>query len=326
MEKLVTKSLTAVRESKFIEFKSEFDPNSNQDWCEIIKDIIAISNSGGGVIVFGLNDIGEPSGSDVSQLLQIDSADIINKIAKYVGIQFSDFEILEKVKNDNTLVLMVIESSPIPLVFKKPGTYSTGSNLQKTAFKEGSVYFRHGAKSSPGNTDDLHRSFSKELERVRKSWLKDIGKIVKSPGDHEIVIVPKSVSGTASGTAAVVRLTTDPKAPIIGSLDFDLTHPNRQKELIIKIKEKLPDNVWFNSYDVTSIWYAHEIGKHPEFYHSPKFGSPQYSDAFVDWIINSYKKTRNFLTKPEINIMKLKTSNLTNTCSRIDASCARVDR
>ena len=50
MEKLIEKSITATHESKYIEFKSEFDINSKQDWCEVIKDIIAISNSGGGVL------------------------------------------------------------------------------------------------------------------------------------------------------------------------------------------------------------------------------------------------------------------------------------
>lgn len=43
-----SKALTAKRESKHIEFKEGFNPSEARDWCEIIKDIVAMANSGGG--------------------------------------------------------------------------------------------------------------------------------------------------------------------------------------------------------------------------------------------------------------------------------------
>lgn len=308
MEQLIEKALTATRESKYIEFKSEFDSTATQNWCEVIKDIIAITNSGGGVIVFGLNDYGEPTDYDATALLRTDPADITNKISKYTGQQFSEFHIQEEQKEGHQIALLVIQSSPIPIVFKKPGTYSTGEKQQKTSFKEGSVYFRHGAKSAPGNTEDLQRSFQKELDRVKKSWLSDISRIVKAPSESEVIVVSKTAQQSAGGTAALIRLTTDPNAPAYGKIDFDITHPYRQKELINQVKEKLPEGVVFNSYDVTSLWYAHEIGKHPEFHHTPKFGSTQYSDAYVEWIIASYNNDREFFNKARARHYEIKHS------------------
>ncbi len=305
MDKLIEKSLTANRETKFIEFKSEFDITSKQDWCEVIKDIISISNSGGGIIAFGLNDTGEPTGYDATALLNYDSADITNKISRYIGMQFSEFNIIEKQKNGNNIALMTIEGNAIPIVFKKPGTYSV-DNKQQTSFKEGSVYFRHGAKSSPGNTDDIRRSFQKELDKVRKSWLSDVGKIVKAPSESKVVVVPKLAHRSASDAAALVRLTTDPSAPIYGTIDYDLSHPYRQKELIVKIKERLPDGVIFNSYDVLSLWYAHDITEHPEFHHTPNYGVTQYSDAYVDWIVNSYTNNKDFFLEARARYYKIK--------------------
>ena len=306
MDKLIDKALVAIRETKNIEFKSEFDTTSNQDWCEIIKDIIALANSGGGVIIFGLDDVGSPTGYDPSPLLAYDGADIINKIDKYTATKFADFDIVEKAKEGHRLAVMVIRNSPIPIVFKKPGTYSIEGNKQKTSFKEGSVYFRHGAISAPGTTNDLEKSFKRELDRVRKSWLQDIGKIVKAPSESQIVVVPKSVQQSAGGAAALVRLTTDPNAPVIGNIDFDQTHPYRQKELIREVKKRIPEDVVFNSYDVTSIWYAHNIGDHPEFMHQPKFGSTQYSPAFVDWIVESLRNNRKFFKEAREKHYKLK--------------------
>src|ERR1035438_10821193 len=40
-------------ESESVEYKSSFDSNSPADWAEIIKDIVALANSGGGAIIFG---------------------------------------------------------------------------------------------------------------------------------------------------------------------------------------------------------------------------------------------------------------------------------
>lgn len=54
MPGLLEKALSAKRESKHIEFKHSFDPTSMGEWCEVINDIVAIANSGGGIIVFGL--------------------------------------------------------------------------------------------------------------------------------------------------------------------------------------------------------------------------------------------------------------------------------
>jgi len=48
------KARNAKRESKYIEFKERFDVNQSQYWCEIIKDIVAMANSGGGCILIGV--------------------------------------------------------------------------------------------------------------------------------------------------------------------------------------------------------------------------------------------------------------------------------
>jgi predicted HTH transcriptional regulator len=66
--KLLERAITAQKESKHVDFKAEFDPNSRHDWCEIIKDIVAMANSGGGAILIGLKDDGKPSNFDTRTL------------------------------------------------------------------------------------------------------------------------------------------------------------------------------------------------------------------------------------------------------------------
>jgi hypothetical protein len=71
----INMAITTSHETSSIEFKETFDVASPQDWCEIIKDFKAIANSGGGIILFGLNNSGSPSGEDVHLLLELDPSD-----------------------------------------------------------------------------------------------------------------------------------------------------------------------------------------------------------------------------------------------------------
>jgi hypothetical protein len=43
----------ARRESKRVDFKKSFDIASTGEWCEMIKDIVTMANSGSGAIVVG---------------------------------------------------------------------------------------------------------------------------------------------------------------------------------------------------------------------------------------------------------------------------------
>jgi predicted HTH transcriptional regulator len=70
----VRKAVEAKRESKHLDFKASFDSDSAQDWCEVTKDIVAMANSGGGLIVVGVSDNGRNSGADVSSFASVDPA------------------------------------------------------------------------------------------------------------------------------------------------------------------------------------------------------------------------------------------------------------
>ena len=54
-------------------------------WLEILKDVVSMANSGGGLIFIGLNDDGLPSGFDVTGACEIDPATFTNKIYSYTN-------------------------------------------------------------------------------------------------------------------------------------------------------------------------------------------------------------------------------------------------
>ena len=228
MSDIVKKALEVKRESKHIEFKQSFDPASGRAWCELIKDLVAIANSGGGIIVFGLDNFGIPTGESQEKVATLDPADIANKILKYTGLVDFEFEIRSVKKDGHKLVAFVIQPAPVPLVFEKPGTYDIGGNEQRTAFSVGTVYFRHGAKSEPGTSEDIRQVIERQLEHIRRSWIKGVRKVVQSPQGSQIVTVQSANRNVQPTLASQVRVVTDPNAvpvrltrdPSIGSGSF----------------------------------------------------------------------------------------------------------
>jgi schlafen family protein len=212
MADVVKKALTAKRESKHIEFKQSFDPASGRAWCELIKDLVAIANSGGGIIVFGLDSLGNPTGEPSETVASLDPADIANKISKYTGLVDFEFEIRALEKAGHKLIAFLIQAATIPLVFEKPGTYDIGGNEQRTAFSVGTVYFRHGAKSEPGTSEDIRRVIERQLEHIRRSWIKGVRKVVQAPQGSQIVTVQSTGRDAQAALATRVRAVNDPKA------------------------------------------------------------------------------------------------------------------
>jgi predicted HTH transcriptional regulator len=75
-------ALSRSTETADVDFKSSVDVSALRDWLELIKDIVAFANSGGGYVLVGLDDNGLPSNCCVDLLLSVDQADFGNKLFK----------------------------------------------------------------------------------------------------------------------------------------------------------------------------------------------------------------------------------------------------
>jgi Schlafen, AlbA_2 len=293
----LTEAIQAACETPRVDFKRSFDTTSQAEWIELVKDLVSIANSGGGTICVGLDDNGSHAGIDLTPLNSIDPAELTDKIARYTDIQFSDFRIAKSQAAGGPIVCIEIGPARIPMVFTRPGTYQVDGNRQKTAFGNGTLYFRHGAKSEPADSHDLRQSFERLTEQTREAWLSGIRKVVEAPPGAEITIVANG-HGTATipGTGPV-QLTNDPAAPLVRQLSVDDTHPYRQKELVKAVNRRLDGARTVTPFDIVCIRRVHESQKNATFCYTLNFTSPQYSDAFVEWILGQYAADPEFFDK-----------------------------
>lgn len=292
-------------ESESVEYKSSFDIQSPAEWLEIIKDVVSLSNSGGGVIVFGVADSGKIEGIASTVFDSFDPADLTNKVYKYTGRQFKDFNFVQVEHEGRTLFAMLIHAVSVPIVFSKPGTYDIGGGKQKTAFSGGAVYFRHGAKSEPGNSEDLRLFLDRRIEEIRKSWFEGIVKVVEAPPGSQVQIVAK----TSEDHGSAVRLVNDPKAPAYYRVPVDETHPYRQKEVIEEFNRALKGSRSINPFHIQCVRAAHNIDSEPTFCYKQKFASARFSKAFVEWLVDQYQRDGSFFDVAKLKYDAARRSN-----------------
>ena len=292
-------ALQARRESRRLDFKESFDPSRTGDWCEIVKDLIAMANSGGGCLVFGVKDDGSAAATTVESILSLDPAQVTDKVAKYTGVQFDGFEVHEGQRDGRRVAVLLVRGAEFPIPFSKAGNYERGDGRQSTSFQPGTVYFRHGAKSEPGTAEDIRRSIERVVKREQKAWLGGIKKVVTAPrGYHVEVLSPQAVLDRP-GASGAVRLTSDPSAPAVLRLHPDDTHPFRRKEVVAEVNSRLGGRATINPYDIQRVkeTYAIDDGSHPDFYYKSKHAAPQYSHEFVNWVIQQFERSPTFFSE-----------------------------
>jgi hypothetical protein len=271
--RLLKRAAEASRSSKRVELKE----SRTVDPVELVRDLAAMANAGGGVIVV-------TGGADVDEEM------LHEQLGEYAEPEFEGFELHPITRAGKPATAIVVEGvTNTPLVFVRQGRYGS-----QVAFTRGGLYFRHGAKSEPATGADVADFIKRQLDATRAQWLSNIRAVMHAPGGAEVAVV-ETAERDEEGRPTLIRLTTDPHAPLYGQVDPDHSHPYRQKEVIREVNARL-DGEGVNAFDVLSVRRVHSITEEtrPEFVHVPKFGSPQYSDAFVDWLVGEHQRDKNF--------------------------------
>jgi hypothetical protein len=303
-------ALARSTETAGVDFKSSFDIGVSREWLELIKDIVAFANSGGGHILVGLSDDGHPSGYSVDALLEVDQADLGNKLLKYTGQHFAGVELVECEKLGSKVCAVRVSAARIPIVFTKVGEIELGDAKKKTIFAIGTVYFRHGAKSEPGTSDDLRAFLEREVERTRRAWLDGIAKVVEAPAGSRFAVLPPEGTRTGPSGAVPMTLTSDPAAPAYYAVPLDTTHPYRQKEVVREVNVRLSGRKAINSHDLVCIRRVFEVQKDIVRCYTQNFASPRYSQQFVDWIVERFESDPTFFeeTRSKYDLLKRESS------------------
>jgi hypothetical protein len=287
--RFLSRAAEARRSSKRVELNEAFDAQVPGVWLELVRDVAALANSGGGVVVLSGN---------------VEEEQLHEELARHAEPEFEAFELHGITRSGGPATAVVVEGvANTPLVFTRTGRYRDADGDEHVAFARGGLYFRHGAKSEPATGADVRDFIKRQLEATRSQWLANIRQVMHAPDGAEVAVI-ETAERDDEGRPTLIRLTTDPHAPLYGQVDPDRSHPYRQKEVIREVNTRL-DGAVVNAFDVLSVRRVHAISEEtrPEFVHVPKFGSPQYSDAFVDWLVGEHERDPEFFTRAKTSYL-----------------------
>ena len=118
---------------------------------------------------------------------------------------------------------------------------------------------------------------------------------MSAPIGHVVQVLPPDVKMSIRSDAIPVRITNNKEAPAYKLETPDSTYPYRQKEVIENVNKKLRGKKIVNQYDILCVRRVYGINElRPDFYYKPKYGGPQYSEEFVDWLVESYENDPSF--------------------------------
>lgn len=241
---------------------------------DLVRDLTALANSGGGVVV-----VSAP----------VRRSDVAAAVTQHVPGGFEAFSIHSLSRNGaDASAILVGEAEEEPL-----------------ALAGGEVVFRHGGRSEPATARDIASFVDRRLRRVRRDWLTGIRRVMSAPRGAEIVAIERALDETGAPTR--IRIATDTDAPVYGLIDPDATHPYRQKELLAELRERLPD-VELNQYVMQAIRRVHDISPEtrPDFAYRGKFDpAPHYSEDFLEWIVEQHGRDARFFEKARMRYREL---------------------
>jgi hypothetical protein len=269
-ERLLVRAARAKRGSRAVALAR--DIGSPRAQLELIKDIVALANAGGGVIVW-------------AQEATLDVEALARMIETYTD-QSPTLRRAELGHEAVTRVALVVEPSDVPIAFSKAGTYGDNGEA-RTVFAPGAIYFRHGAKSEPARRADLVRWRDRAVHDAQRDWLAGIRKVVHAPAGHSVVVLPPSGVASAGGISVEAKISARGTAPSFVPRNAEDIWPHRQQGLLNAVNRRLPRSAWINGYDVMCVNRKYDVLKsRPDFAYKPHhLASPQYSDAYAAWLV-----------------------------------------
>jgi hypothetical protein len=173
------------KEPPEVEFKLDFD-GSNASWLDVLKHLLAMANSGGGTLVFGVDRDGNRRGLATSLLVTFDPANVTNKLRKYCPASITT-AYRELPLGEQRFGFLLVDPCNSIGVFESDGTFQSPEGKPGRCFVRGVVYVRVPGSTREANQRDLDDLVHRISERHMSAFLARIERIAKVPAEAELI-------------------------------------------------------------------------------------------------------------------------------------------
>ncbi|HXZ83309.1 MAG TPA: ATP-binding protein [Acidimicrobiales bacterium] len=183
------------RETRTVELKSRYDPESPADRLDLVKEVVALANSGGGEIRLGVEKHGDGRpGGVVADGWFFDSAALSHLIDSYVApghvAVSTSFEVAES--PDYQVVVVTVEPHETPpVVFARDGRYEA-DKTSVTVFARHTIVCRRGGKTGLATHADHRAWIDAAVRAERERILQNLVLATVLPAGASIQVVGES--------------------------------------------------------------------------------------------------------------------------------------
>ena len=173
-------------EGDHVDLKSDIDLDDAGAMMELVKDLIAIANSRGGLIRIGMTELAA-DGIDGEKLTKLDGAKISDQVNRYVSPKKVHVEHnVADIGGVRVLIDLTISSSgKYPLVVSRLAN-SQRNGRQISVMRPGEIYVRHGAKSELASYEDIVAMIDDAVNQSRKEFLQNIQRLALLPEGSQV--------------------------------------------------------------------------------------------------------------------------------------------
>lgn len=172
-------------ETRWLDFKAIFDC-TKRAWAELLKDIVAMANSGGGIIIFGVDDQGKRVGCNSDLEKELDPARISDKLSAYSTAARIDTACHLLRYYRKTFLFLIVKPSHRILVFDKPFSFPDGKRHRRV-FSQGVVYVRRPGGNIEATQSDLDQLIDRAWQHHVRQFLARIQDAALLPPGTQLI-------------------------------------------------------------------------------------------------------------------------------------------
>ena len=229
-------------ELKSVEFKADFD-GSTRAWLQLIVEGVALANSGGGVLIYGVSDDGQRVGSPGAVESDLDSASINNRLRQYSPQ--STFRCATQAFSyyRRTFVAVGFASSDGIIVFDKDGNFEEAGKT-RVAFRSGPVYIRRTGQKAPATQAEVTELVRRLSEAQAAEFLTRVQQVTQLPAGVSLVALPAGnghggllLTGSEEGIPVRVEVNPDAETvPVSEIADASVPFSGLRNEVVHEVR------------------------------------------------------------------------------------------
>jgi hypothetical protein len=161
-------------EGPHLDYKRMIDLSKTRDTVELAKDLGAMMEQGGHLVI-GADSAGNPIGGlDTRTAGLLDEATIRDKMRKYIPEPFEIYSAVHEYAGVTMAVIQVLPHVHGCCVFRADGQYQDARDPKKTltVFQHSTIFVRHGSQSTRATGEDMARIMAKPNPTRRPSYLR----------------------------------------------------------------------------------------------------------------------------------------------------------